>query len=215
MQNVRADREVRRDEASRLGETWIAITMNDDLTESQRGRVDRRGRPTSPLDAFRLSGRRRGPRRFDERVGTFFTDRFDALTLAMVVTLLSLTVVDGILTLELVNLNSEEANPFMGHLLKRGPLDFVLGKYVLTAIGLPFIVVYKNYPMFNTRFRIGFLLPAFISLYVALISYQCMLLHAGPTDVSTGSIESALAEGLRSGVPLTRLQRNAQNRPMP
>jgi Domain of unknown function (DUF5658) len=189
--------------------------MNDDPTGSQRGQADRRSRSTSPLDAFRLRGRRVRPRRSDERRGKFFTDRFDALTLAMVVTLLSLTVVDGMLTLELLELNSEEANPFMEHLLKRGPLDFVLGKYILTAFGLPFIVVYKNYPMFKTRFRIGFLLPVFISLYVALISYQCMLLHAGPTDLSTGSNASTLTAGLRSGVPLTKVLRNAQRRPTP
>jgi hypothetical protein len=189
--------------------------MNVDSTESQRGRADRRSRTTSPLDAFRLRGRRVRPRRSEERRGAFFCDRFDALTLAMVVTLLSLTVVDGMLTLELLELNSEEANPVMGQLLKRGPLDFVLGKYVLTAMGLPFIVVYKNYPMFKTRFRIGFLLPVFISLYVALISYQCMLLNAGPTDVSTGSTASALTARLRSAVPLTKGQRNAQGGPMP
>ena len=127
-----------------------------------------------------------------------------------------LTVVDGVLTLELLELNSEEANPFMGHLLKRGPLDFLLGKYVLTAMGLPFIVVYKNYRMFKTCFRIGFLLPVFISLYVALISYQCMLLDAGPTDVSAAPTPSAPATaGPRSGVSLTKAHGNAQKRPKP
>ena len=128
--------------------------MTDDKTESQRSQADRRHRPTSPLDAFRPIGRRVSPRRTEERHGTFFSDRFDAITLAMVVSLLGLTIVDGMLTLELLELNSEEANPVMGHLLRRGPLDFVLGKYVLTAIGLPFIVAYKNYRMFKTRFRI-------------------------------------------------------------
>ena len=156
-----------------------------------------------------------GPRRSEERYATIFSDRFDALTLAMVMTLLSLTVVDGVLTLELLDLNSEEANPFMGHLLKRGPLDFLLGKYVLTAMGLPFIVVYKNYPMFKTRFRIGFLLPVFISLYVALISYQCMLLNEGPTDMRADSTHCALAVRPRSAVPLAKVQRNTQRRPMP
>ena len=154
--------------------------MNEDSTESQRSQADRRVRPTSPLDAFRSSGRRVRPRRSEERVGVFFSDRFDAFTLAMVVTLLSLTIVDGVLTLELLNFNSEEANPFMGHLLKQGPQAFLLGKYVLTSMGLPFIVVYKNYPMFGTRFRVGFLLPVFISLYIVLISYQWMLFQAGP-----------------------------------
>jgi hypothetical protein len=189
--------------------------MTDDSTECHRGQADRRRRPTSPLDAFRLRGRRIRPRRSEERYATFFSDRFDAMTLAMVVTLLSLTVVDGVLTLELLDLNSEEANPFMGHLLKRGPLDFLLGKYVLTAMGLPFIVVYKNYPMFKTRFRIGFLLPVFISLYVALITYQCKLLNEGPTDVSAASTRFAFIVRPRSGFPLDKVQRYDQKRLMP
>jgi hypothetical protein len=157
-----------------------------------------------------------GPRRTEERYGTFFSDRFDALTLAMVVTLLGLTVVDGMLTLELLELNSEEANPFMGHLLKRGPLDFLLGKYVLTAMGLPFIVVYKNYPMFKTRFRIGFLLPIFISLYVALISYQCILISKGPTDKIAGLAHSAFTSAYpRSDLHMTKIPSNAHRRTLP
>ncbi len=87
----------------------------------------------------------------------------------MIVTLLILSIVDGVLTLELLNLNSEEANPLMGHLLKQGPQAFLLGKYVLTSMGLPLIVVYMNHPMFGTRFRVGYLLPVFISLYIVLI----------------------------------------------
>jgi hypothetical protein len=149
--------------------------MNEDSTNTERGLPDRRNRPTSPLDAFRPNGRRVRPRRSEERHGAFFTDRFDVGTLAMVVTLLGLTIADGLLTLELIDFNSEEANPIMAHLLERGPLAFLLGKYALTAFGLPFIVVYKNYPMFKTHFRVGFLLPTFISLYLALILYQCML----------------------------------------
>ena len=105
-------------------------------------------------------------------------DRFDTSTLVMVVILLCLSIVDGALTIELLEINIEEANPLMAYLLKRGPLTFLLGKYFLTAMGLPFIVVYKNYPMFGTRFH-GFLLPVFIGLYVGLIAYQGTLFQMG------------------------------------
>jgi Domain of unknown function (DUF5658) len=189
--------------------------MNDDSTESQRGQADRRNRPTSPLDAFRPRGRRVRPRRSVERLGAFFTDRFDAVTLAMIVTLLSLTIVDGVLTLELLDFNSEEANPFMEYLLKRGPLAFMLGKYVLTAMGLPFLVVYMNHPLFKTRFRVGFLLPVFISLYIALISYQYMLFQAGRIDSAIGWSDAALTADSRSGMPAIKVQGNPQRRTMP
>lgn len=118
-------------------------------------------------------------RRQGERRGAYFLDRFDALTLGIIVGLLGLTLVDGVLTIELLDTNSEELNPLMRHLLDRGYGAFFLGKYLLTASGLPLLLVYKNYPMFGTRFRVGYLLPLFLSLYLILTAYQVHLLNLG------------------------------------
>jgi hypothetical protein len=156
--------------------------MSYDFLEdwNRRGPQDRRRQPTGPLDALRLKGRRIAIRREEERVNAHFVDRFDAVTLALVVSLLVMTLADGILTLDLLDADCEELNPFMAHLIERGPLAFLLGKYILTAVGLPFVVVYKNYPMFGTRFRVGFLLPVFVGLYLVLLSYQWTLIGMGP-----------------------------------
>jgi hypothetical protein len=170
--------------------THIYNTMICDPSGDRRDRSDRRTRPTLPLDALRLWGRRTWPRRDEERQGAFFVDRFDAMTLAMIVSLLALTIVDGVLTIELLDMNSEEVNPFMAHLLTRGNSAFLLGKYILTATGLPFIVVFKQYPMFGTRFRVGFLIPVFVSLYLALAVYQWRLLDIGRGE---SPAESAIA----------------------
>jgi len=146
---------------------------------SQPGRrdlTDRRRVPTGPLDAFRLSGRRQRVRRSSEREGPYFTDCFDGLTLAFIIALLLLCILDGVLTIELLDVNSEELNPVMRLLLERGHVSFLVGKYVITAAGLPFLVVYKNWPVFGTRFRAGFLLPVFLGLYLALLVYQVHLL---------------------------------------
>jgi len=115
-------------------------------------------------------------RRSAEREGPFFTDRHDALTLAFIVGVLVLCIVDGVLTIELLGANCEEANPVMKFLLDRGHLPFLLGKYAMTAAGLPFLVVYKNWGFFGTRFRAGFLLPVFLGLYLGLVAYQVHLL---------------------------------------
>jgi Domain of unknown function (DUF5658) len=142
----------------------------------QRGPTDRRQVPTGPMDAFRLSGRRQRVRRGAEREVPFFTDRFDALILGFIVAVLVLCIMDGVLTIELLDVNCEEANPVMKFLLDRGHLPFLVGKYALTAVGLPFLVVYKNWPLFGTRFRAGFLLPVFLGLYLGLVVYQMHLL---------------------------------------
>lgn len=142
----------------------------------QRVQGDRRRVPTGPMDAFRLSGRRQRVRRGAEREGPFFVDRYGAFTLALIVAVLVLCIVDGVLTIELLDAHSEELNPVMRFLINRGHLPFLVGKYILTAAGLPFLVVYRNWPLFGTRFRAGFFLPVFLGLYLGLLAYQVHLL---------------------------------------
>jgi hypothetical protein len=175
--------------------------MNDPPFDLPRSQADRRERPTTPLDALRPGGRRTWPRRQEERLGRFFVDRFDATTLAMIVLLLCLTIADGVLTIELLDVNSEEVNPLMGHLLTRGHREFLLGKYVMTAAGLPFLIVYKHYPMFGTRFRAGWLLHVFISLYLMLLAYQWALLHAGRPGLPAAGADPTTARLLQPCQP--------------
>jgi hypothetical protein len=49
-----------------------------------------------------------------------FFDRFDVFELALIVSILSLTIVDGMLTVELLSADCEEANPLMKLVLQRG-----------------------------------------------------------------------------------------------
>jgi len=152
------------------------VNINCDPGEGQRNQADRRLRPTAPTDGIGGHARRARPRRADERGDLYFVDRYDAITLALIVGLLALTIADGVLTIELLDANSGEFNPLMAHLLERGHNAFLLGKFILTAAGLPFLVAYKNYPMFGTRFRAGFVLPVFVGLYLVLVFYQWKLL---------------------------------------
>jgi Domain of unknown function (DUF5658) len=144
-----------------------------------RNMTDRRCRPTGPVDAFRATGRRIRVRRKADRQVPHFLDQFDAFTLAVIVAVLGLTLVDGVLTIELLDTNCEEYNPLMGHLLMRGQAAFFVAKYLLTAMGLIFFLVYKNYPMFGTSFRVGYLSPIVLALYLALLAYQVGLLRIG------------------------------------
>ncbi len=142
----------------------------------RRGQADRRRVPTRPLDAFRLAGRRGHVRRQAERTGAYFTDRWGVCTLLLIVLVLVLSLADGMLTIELLDRSAVELNPFMRFLLERGHQPFLMGKYLITAAGLPFLVVYQNWPLFGTRFRAGFLLPIFVGLYLGLLTYQVRLL---------------------------------------
>jgi Domain of unknown function (DUF5658) len=158
-------------------------TMNHDSPGDSgtgaRSMTDRRRRPTGPVAAFYPAGRRVRARRKADRQVLHFLDQFDVFSLAVIVAVLGLTLVDGVLTIELLDTNSEECNPLMGHLLTRGQTAFFVAKYLLTGTGLTFFLVYKNYPMFGTRFRVGFMSPIVLALYLALVAYQVALLRIG------------------------------------
>ena len=120
----------------------------------------------------------------------------------MILAILVLTLVDGLLTIHLLEINCEEGNPFMGYLLARGSMVFLLGKYAMTSAGVAFLLVYKNYPMFGGRFRAGKLLPVFLGLYLVLLCYQWALLRIGrvapPAPRGRASYGSPLDAGLQA-----------------
>jgi hypothetical protein len=114
-------------------------------------------------------------RRADEHATTYYVDRFPASTLLLVILLLTATILDGVITLHLIDIGCVEINPLMSRLLRIGMLPFLLGKYVLTATGLPLLLIFKNHYLFRTRFRVSYLLPTFVALYLILLAYQLRL----------------------------------------
>ncbi len=161
--------------------------MQPEPPPEPRARTDRRRRPTGPWDAFRPRGRRGRNRRADERREPYFVDRIDTPTFILAVLLLVLTIVDGAVTLLLLGAGCEEVNPAMGYLLSRGPLHFLLGKYALTTAGLPFLLIFRNFTLFRTRFRVGYLLPVFVGLYLILLGYQIALMSRPPDFARLGA----------------------------
>lgn len=160
------------------------------MDHSQRG--DRRVRDLPLWHPRRLRGRRMRQRRADEHARPYLVDRIPARAFVLASTLLVLTLVDGLLTVGLLERGCEEANPVMRLLLDRSVGTFLVGKYLLTAAFLPVALVMYQYRLFGTRVRVGHLVPVVAAMYAALIVYQVGLWHAsnavaGPAvDLSTG-----------------------------
>jgi hypothetical protein len=147
-----------------------------DIVDNNRRDTDRRRWPTGPWSAWGFCGRRLRMRRSAEHRRPYFVDRFSSFLFICVLALLLGTVADGVLTLQLMDIDCQEVNPLMGYLLSRGVVTFLLGKYLLTVVGLPLLLVCKNYYLFGTFFRVGYLIPIFAVLYAGLIAYQAYLL---------------------------------------
>ena len=107
-------------------------------------------------------------------------DRFPPALLAFLLMLLIASLLDAVLTIRLIEAGSGEVNPVMNRLLEHGVLAFLLGKYLLTVIGLPVLLIFKNHYLFGTRIRVGYLIPFLVALYAVLIGYQCVLMQRCP-----------------------------------
>ncbi|MBI3466228.1 MAG: hypothetical protein HY000_24705 [Planctomycetes bacterium] len=152
--------------------------MSVDQYQDKRTQCDRREAPTGLWAAFTSDGQRTLQRRLSEHCRQYFVDRFSVLTLVFVVLLLAFSILDAVITIDLLDDGYHEVNPLLRRLLNKGLLPFLLGKYGLTAIGLPFLLVFHKHFLFGTRFRVGYLIPVFVGAYALLLSYQLGLLHA-------------------------------------
>lgn len=161
---------------------------------------DRRWRPTRLRDALITPARRHWNRRAvdDRRYCT--VDRHGPRLFVLVLALLLLTILDGLLTLLLIDTHEDEANPVMAHLLERGSAWFVLGKYALTAAGAFCLVLWKNHRMFGSPVRVKHLIGAVVGLYVLLTAFQVWALVDPHAPARVASLLSWPPLG-RSGVP--------------
>jgi hypothetical protein len=149
-----------------------------ELGVEKRTLPDRRETPTSAWAALPPAGQRLKNRRADEHRRPYFVDRFSSATLLFIVMLLIATIVDAVLTIHLLRAGAEEINPLMDHVLDHGIRPFLLIKYVLTAGGLPLLLIFQNHYLFGARFRVGYLIPMVVAMYAVLISYQLVLIYS-------------------------------------
>ncbi|MBI5741118.1 MAG: hypothetical protein HZA16_10400 [Nitrospirae bacterium] len=144
--------------------------MNE-ADNSQRTLKDRRKCPTPVISRYTFwGGRRKTIRRESEKKTSYFVDIYSTRLLVAVLVLLSLSCVDAFLTLSLIEKGRVvEANPIMAFFLDLGVFHFSMVKFVITAIALIVLCLFKNVNI--TRIA----LPVAIKIYLAVIIYEIYL----------------------------------------
>ena len=114
---------------------------------------DRRATQTSPFSLASFRGTRRIIRREEDRSVHYYVDLYGLDEVLIIILILILTVADAFLTLVLVGGGAAELNYVMDYYLRLGPIPFVLVKYLMTAVGLVWLLICKNYPLFRGELR--------------------------------------------------------------
>jgi hypothetical protein len=153
--------------------------MNSDSDAPVRGQdrrdaPDRRRRLLHALFIGGLTPRRRAHRR-DSSPALQILDLHEARWLAVAMLIMLLSVGDAILTLRLMELGADEANPFMAAALQGGTPGFAYLKVALTAFGVVVLTVMARLHAFG-RVPVSLVLYGILGLYCALIAYEFWLL---------------------------------------
>jgi len=120
-----------------------------------------------------VNPRRRKIRRDEDRDHTYL-DWHPAHLILVCAVILSLSVIDGLLTVYLVVNGAKEFNPLMTLLGSNGPIFFALGKFLLTSVGVIGLVLTAHMKIY--RFvKASTVLYLFLFVYLVLVAYQASL----------------------------------------
>ena len=148
------------------------------LPHPDRRKQNRRSKPTSPLTASSLFGKRKNIRRQEDSLNQPYVDLYSFSSVLSILVTLILSVTDAFFTLQLISLGGSELNPFMDFFLQLGPFPFLFVKYLLTGTCLITFLVHKNRVIFGGHLQVKSLLVFSLLLYVTLILYELALLSS-------------------------------------
>ena len=146
-------------------------------------RQDRRRQPDRRRLSWRtfwyalVGGRRRGPRRREERERPHYVDFYqDHRLLLWTLGIIGACALDALLTLTILARGGIELNPLMRLLLDLGTYPFFYAKYLATSTAVLFILLHHRHRLLG-RPAADFL-PLLFGVYAALVGYEWWLLSA-------------------------------------
>jgi len=136
--------------------------------------ADRRGKPTPLLSRYAITGgRRKAARRKHDARKHIFVDVYDTRLFVAIFALLVMNVLDGFLTLLLIEGNIvSEANPFMAFWLDYGHAPFFWIKYTIMAVSALIFCVFKNFIFSNVALGGSILIYASVLVYELRIVFE-------------------------------------------
>jgi len=141
----------------------------------QRSTQDRRQNQIPFFRVVLSKGKRCSHRRADDYKRVTVLDQYHPFLLIFTLTVLSLSLLDAVLTLTLLERGALELNPVMRYYITLGHGTFVIVKFGLTA--LPLIIMVVVHPIISARYRIGSLMFLFCGLaFGSVVLWELYLL---------------------------------------
>ena len=148
------------------------------ISEERRCSRDRRKKQMPIFSKYWLIGRRGIFRREEDRQMYDRLDRHSAKTLALILIIIMLSILDAIFTLKLINEGAAELNPIMAYYLNHGPLVFFLAKYSLTCASVLLVFLNQHVYILKNRVPMKALYLVLIIPYALVVQWELYLLFS-------------------------------------
>lgn len=145
----------------------------------RRSGIDRRRQGRHQLRFLLSGGRRTQGRRYEDRQRVNCFDRYRQSHFGLIVLILFFSVMDALLTLELIHRGAVELNPIMAYYLEFDPRIFLLVKYGLTSAGVLILLLFNGFVLRTLRIRVATLLYLVLAAFLGVFSWQVYLIHTG------------------------------------
>ena len=117
-----------------------------------------------------LSGHRQSIRRKTDRKAHFYVDRYGHHLLLFLLLIVLLSLFDAYFTIFHVEKGAREINPFMNFLISYGNIHFFAVKYILTALSIFLLCIYKNLLV------VRILIVSIVLLYLLVFTHHISLI---------------------------------------
>lgn len=153
------------------------ISHSEQLIGVDRRRGEDRRKETIPIfSRYWLTGRRGFFRREEDRRIYTKLDRHNPKTFAIILSIIMLSIMDAIFTLELINEGAAEVNPIMAYYLNHGPVVFFGAKYALTCASILLIFLNQHVYILKNRVPMKVLYLFLIIPYTLVVQWELYLI---------------------------------------
>jgi hypothetical protein len=147
------------------------------MGNDRRSGYDRRKEEGFSLRLLIGNGQRITIRRKEDRDRIFWVDQYSPVLFATIVAILFLCVIDTLLTLYLLNNGAYEVNPILTYLLKIGPFQLFIFKYVLTCVVTFSLFLFRAVVVRRFNISTHSILHFIAWIYVSIVAWELYLVY--------------------------------------
>ena len=163
-----------------MSDSFSNVTETPNFECAREIAIDRRSNSWRTIYGSLFLRRRANQRRVEDAGGAHYVDVHEPHLFFVAVGALMLCVADAFFTMTLLDFyGSYELNPVMDYFIKQDFQRFFFVKFGLTAFGILFLVLHKNFRIFN-RISGYQILYGSLALYAILVTYEVFMLVVLP-----------------------------------